>query len=308
MAAPVFGAASDVSVKVEKPKTPTRVNNFNLNFVALDIQGRTMTVKCYKKAPADVAFTQFGSDIALSAGGNTANCAVTSGILGDNGTYQFYVTAAADADTATSETVSVNFDTNGPGDPRDYQKNKTGSCEYTIHFKTADDSGMTVKVEVYRSENTSFSADDSSRVLTIAAGSNEIHDTTNTVPDCGKNYYFAIRSFDSAGNGSGIVGDSEITIVNSTTTTTTTQQTTGAIPVSGSGGSVLGLTATEGGEGATGTNGEALGETSPSAEVVTMPQNDDRITTARNLLLGGGILLLGALIYAFWKKKQTPTE
>jgi len=302
-------AASDVSVKVEKPKSPTRINNFNLNFVALDIQGRGITAKCYKKSPSDGAFTQFGADIALSSGGNTANCAVTSSILGANGTYQFYVTATAGEDTATSETVSVTYDTNGPGDPRDYSKTRTNSCEYTIHFKTADDAGMTVKVEVYRSENTSFSADDGSRVLTVNAGSNETHDATNTVPDCNKNYYYAIRSFDAAGNGSGIVGDSEVTITNATTTTTPpSQQTAGAIPVN-QGGSVLGQTASTGAMGATGTSGDTLGETSPSAEVVDMGKTDDaKKAMARNLMLGGGILLLGAILYANWKKKQTQAQ
>lgn len=304
----VFAAAGDVSVKVEKPKSPTRINNFNLNFVALDIEGRGITAKCFKKSPSEGSFTQFGSDIALSAGGNTANCAVTSSILGDNGTYQFYVTATAGEDTATSETISVVYDTNGPGDPRDYSKTRTNSCEYTIHFKTADDAGMTVKVEVYRSENTSFSADDGSRVLTVNAGSNETHDATNTVPDCSKNYYYAIRSFDAAGNGSGIVGDSEVTITNATTTTTTTtQQTAGAIPVN-QGGSVLGDEATIGAMGATGTSGETLGETSPSAEVADMGKKDDaKNSMARNLMLGGGILLLGAILYAIWKKQQTQT-
>lgn len=303
-------AVSTMSIKVEHPKSPTRLNNFTLNFVTLDLQGRAITAKCYKKSPSEGSFTQFGNDIAIVAGGNSANCAITNSILNDNGVYQFYVTAAADSDTITSETVSITYDTNGPGDPRDYNKTRN-ACEYTIHFKTANDSGMTVKTEVYRSENTSFSADDGSRIMSVNTGSDESHDVTNTPPDCNKTYYFAIRSFDTAGNGSGIVGDSEITITSGTTTTTqpqTTggQQARGAIPVLDQ-GSVLGIDNVDEALGATGSSGAALGVTTPSGEIDDVKETDSVTSpNLRPLGIGSAILLLGVLLYAFWKKKQTP--
>src|SRR3990167_1571684 len=164
--------AANLDVRIEQPKSPTNQNSFPVHFVALDILDRPVTVKCFKKGPSDGGFVQFGSDINLASGGNSGNCDVNSSILTGNGTYEFKVEATAGSDS-DSETTSVVYNTDGPGDPRDYQKNKTNSCEYTIHFKTADDAGKTVKVEVYRSENMSFNTDSGTRVGTVGAGSNE---------------------------------------------------------------------------------------------------------------------------------------
>lgn len=229
--------AANVDVRIEEPKSATNQNSFPIGFVALDIQNRAMTVKCFKQGPAEASFTQFGSDINLAAGGNSGNCQVTSGVFSTNGTYQIKVEATAGGDSATDQ-VDVVYDTSGPGDPRDYSKEKVNSCDYKIHFKTADDSGQTVKVEVYRSENTSFSVDNGTRVGTVLAGSNEAHDFPNTAPDCNKTYYYAVRAFDAAGNGSGVVGDS---VVKTTVTnpTTTTPVDTGAI-AAGTAGNIFG--------------------------------------------------------------------
>jgi hypothetical protein len=301
-AAPAY--AANVSVRVEQPKSPTNNHDFSLNFVALDILGRSMTAKCYKQGPTDGGFVQFGSDIALSSGGNTSYCANSNTFMNENGTYAYRVDVSAGADTA-SDTTSVTYNTSGPGDVKDYSKTHTNSCEYTIHFKTAADSGKTVKVEVYRSENTSFNADSGSRVGTVNAGSDEAHDFTNTPPDCNKTYYYAIRAFDSSGNGSAVVGDNVTTntVVNPTGTTGSV----GAIPVSGNGGSVLGKST-----GATGASaeGDTLGATSttPSAEITKAPsassKDSSMFSNARKISIGGGILLLGVILYAFWKKSQ----
>src|SRR3972149_5083052 len=213
----VLAAAGDVSVDIETPKTPTRHNSLTINFVTLDIQGRAITVKCYKKGPSDGGFTQFGADLAISAGGNTDNCDVTGSLMNQTGTYQFYVIARAGGDTATSQTVSVDYNTDGPSTPTDYSKSLANSCQYKIHFKTADD-GQTTKVEIYRSESTTFTADGGTRVATITIGPNTEHDAYLDKPDCNKDYYFVIRAFDSAGNGSGLVGDSLVTVTAAGTT------------------------------------------------------------------------------------------
>jgi hypothetical protein len=293
--------AANVSVRVEQPKTPTNQNDFPVTFVAMDLLGRDMTAQCFKKSPSDGGFTQFGSNIALTSGGNSGTCSVNSSIVGEQGTYEFMVKATAGGDEDT-ETVSVVYDTSGPGDVRDYSKSKINSCEYSIHFRTAEDAGQTVKVEVYRSENTTFNTDSGTRVGTVSVGSNETRDFVNAVPDCNKTYYYAIRAFDASGNGSAVVGDTGIT-----TTTTTTTQAAAAIPVAGTGGNILGTedTAGQAGEEAA---GDTLGETSPSAEVVDLESEGGMSTLGRNLFLGGGILALGALLYALYKRqKQTGT-
>lgn len=217
------------SVRLEQPKTPTNQNNFNLVFVALDSGDNAVTVTCYKKGPSDGAFAQFGSPITLSNGGNTDNCPVDSSIVNTNGTYAFYVMANG----TQSNTVTVDYNTSGPGTPSEYSKDHPSSCQYKISFKTADDSGKTVKVELYRSVNTSFNADSGSRSQTMGIGSNTSATFTDTVPDCNTTYYYAIRAFDSAGNGSGLVGDSQTvtTVITPTGTPQAASQANGAIPV-----------------------------------------------------------------------------
>jgi len=305
-------AAKNVSVRIQQPKSPINQNNFTVSFVVLDLQGRTVTVKCFQKGPSDAAFSQFGSTQTFADGGNSGSCAVDNAVLNDGeGTYSFKVEATAgdgSGDNFDAETTTVTYDTSGPGDLRDYSKNKTNSCEYTIHFKTANDGGATVKAELYRSDAVPFNADGGSRIQVISIGSDEAKNVTDTPPDCGKTYYYAVRAFDAAGNGSALIGDnvSTVTVINPTGSPAQ-----GAIPVSGgggiAGGSILGQSSTSGSIQPTGTGGETLGDTTPSAEVVKTSESTDKSSTARNMAIAGAILVLGALLYAFRKKKKDPT-
>ncbi len=226
-------ASSNLSLRVEQPKTPTNLNDVNLNFVALDILARPVTIKCYKKYSSDTTFTQFSTET-LIAGGNASHCSLAS-VLSAEGNYQLKVVAEAEADSVES-ILSLDYKTSGPGTPGDYRKEHPNNCDYKIHFKTADDSGKTVKVEIYRSDITSFNLDSGSFITAVNLGSNQEHDLTNSVPDCSKNYYYVLRAFDNAGNGSGTTGDSVVKVVSTTssiaTTSTTSSSTSqGAIPV-----------------------------------------------------------------------------
>src|SRR3989338_5495708 len=194
--------AADLTAKIETPKSPTRENTLKIGFVVLDVQGRSVTVKCMKKSPSEGGFSQFGPDFALPAGGSSGNCEASASVISGQGTYEFKVTAQAVAETVESSTVSVTYATDSPGTPS-YSKEQSSSCDYKIKFKTADD-GRTSKVKIYRSTETSFTADSSTEVGTVNIGPNLEGSFTNSVPDCGKTYFFAIRAFDDAGNGSGI--------------------------------------------------------------------------------------------------------
>lgn len=267
LSAGTVNAASPLSIRLEEPKSPTNQDNFNIIFVTLDIQGRPITVKCFKKGPSDGSFTQFGSDISVSSGGNTGNCSVSSSIVNTAGTYQFYATAQAGSDSATSTTDTVDYNTSGPGTPTNYSKEKISSCTYRVKFKTADDGGKTVKAELYRSTNTSFSVDSGTKVDSINIGSNTEGQFENTVPDCDKTYYYAIRAFDSSGNGSGVVSDSVTTVTTTTVTSSSTAggTTGGAIPVSQS--------SLSGGE------GQVLGEESGEQEIKASEEKKEVLGT-----------------------------
>lgn len=297
---PAWAAPGDLVIRLEEPKTPTNLNDFEISFVALDILNQEISVQCLKKSSSDADFSVFDSTT-LTAGGNSDSCHITSSVFNNNDTYQLKVIATTATDTA-SDLATIQYNTVGPDTPSEYQKEKVSSCQYKISFKTGNDSGRTVKVEVYRSENTTFTADSGTRVETITIGSNEFKSINNDIPDCNKTYYYAVRAFDSAGNGSGLIGDSEITVIGGTTTTTTvsTASPTSAIPVTEPTGIVLGEE-----EGQTGESAESSPE---STEMVT-PTPEVLGERTNRLLLNLGLIVLGImLIYAvvktLKKKKQ----
>lgn len=299
--------AADLSVKIETPKTPTRENNLKIGFVALDIQGRPVTVKCLKKAPTEAGFTQFGSDFALAGGGNSGDCEVTSSVIASQGTYEFKVSAQAGAESVESPVVSVTYQTDAPSTPSSFSKEQVSSCEYKIKFKTADD-GKTSKVKIYRSDQTSFTADSGTEVGTVNIGPNLEGSFTNVVPDCGKTYYFAIRAFDDAGNASGITGDSLVTVETVTVSPSPVAGVAGAIPVASSllgQGEILGV----GGKEAT-SEGEILGEGTPSSQPGAGPSEavtpGRKLFTLKNILLASLVIIIlaGGYYYLRSKKQQ----
>lgn len=294
--------AADVLVELESPKSPTNQWDLSLTFVTLDVQDRPIAVRCYKKAPEDAGFVLFGPEFSLPAGGGSDDCKTDSTLVSTEGTYQFYVIATAGADTAQSNTVSVDFKSSLPGTPSYNGKEQTGSCQYKIKFRTADDSGKTVKLEVYRSDSTSFTADSGTRIATIGIGSDEESSYLNDVPDCGKTYYFAIRSFNDAGNGSDVVGDTKtITVAGPTPTT-------GAIAVATSGVSQASPTPTETKEEQVSetsqAGGQVLGEASPSDEVSPEPSLLSFLGSKKWLIAGGLLLVFFSAAALTIKKRR----
>lgn len=299
---PVFAAFSPLSIRMEKPKTPTNQNTFDVTFVTLDAAQLPVTVTCWKLGPGDGSFIQFGSAQTFTNGGNTGTCPVTSSIFTTKGDY-IIKTVANDGTNEVSDSATVTYNNEGPGDPTGYGKSRVNTCDYKIHFHSADDAGKTVKIEVYRSENTSFTADAGSRVDTVVIGSNTDGSSITTPPNCNKEYYFGIRAFDSAGNGSNIVGDSVINVTTTNTTTTTTTTTgggTGAILITpGTGGAVLGEETASGA-------GKVLGETAP--ETVNMNATQNLLDAVRKhgiLIIGLLLFIVGAIGLYVSSKKQT---
>lgn len=303
LARPV-SAAGTLSVKLSQPKTPTRINSFNIAFVALDTEDRPVTVKCLKKSPTDSDFVQFGDDFNLSNGGNTDNCAVTSGVMNAQGTYQFKVSATDGVETLDSNVVSVEYDTDGPSTPVSYSKEKINDCTWKIKFTTASDSGKTSKVEVYRSANTSFNADSGNMFASIAISSGQNGEASLTVPDCTKTWYFAVRAFDTAGNGSGIIGDSENVTITVNPTTTSTSNTGGAIALAtGTGSSVSQPNGETANQQQADPTGEVAGEDYQSGQPEIKGTSADRDSKLfYKILIGVSLLGLGYVI--FFKKRK----
>lgn len=295
-------AANSTSIRLQQPKSPANEDTFNITFVALDTNSsQPVSVQCYKKGPTDAGFVTFGSAINLTNGGNTDVCKVEGYVMNQGkGTYSFEAIATGST-TPTSNIVSVDFNnTNGPAAPENYNKSKPDSCTYKISFKTGNDSGKTVKVSLYRSTETTFNIDSGHQVNSINIGSDtEGSMTDNISPNCDTTYYYAIRSFDTYGNGSDIRGDSNTTTTTINATTTTQQ---GAIQVEE--GQVLGEKAGI----ATDAAKEVLGET----EEVNMETSQNPVSSSASWIMSHkkiSLLILVVIIgtafslYSRYKKK-----
>lgn len=296
-------ASDNLLIRLEQPKSPTNDQDFPITFVVLDtVGGRNINVVCEKQYEAE-AISQFYTTN-ISASGNTGTCPLTSAIVSKKGNYKITVRATADADTS-SETVVFDYNSDSPDTPKDYSKNKVGDCKFEIKFKTADDGGRTSKVEIYRSDMTSFKADNGSRITEIGVGSNTEKSYQDTVPECNKTYYYAIRAFGNSGNGSGLAGDKEVKIIEETSNETLTD-TTGAIALTGRSGSVLGITKPATGEG----QGEVLGvaESTQSATQST-DMTDAAKSEAKSKtkwLIAGLAFVLGAGLV--WSRGRKSSE
>jgi hypothetical protein len=298
-------ANASTSIRLQQPQSPTNHDSFNITFVALDTDSnQVVTVQCYKKGPGDASFVPFGTLFTLSPqGGNTDNCQVGNGALNQNGTYQFEAIASGTS-SPTSNIVSVDFNTSGPGNPGDYKKEKPDNCTYKISFHTADDSGKTVKVNLYRSTDLSFPVDSGHQVNTVSIGSSTDGSMTDNIsPNCSTNYYYVIRAFDIYGNGSGAVGDSSTTttVINPTGTAQGLQ---GAIPVTND---VLGAAA-----GGTSQDKEVLGTESaqptPSSTTETTKVDQNPVSAAINWIFTHKkidlliLLIVAAFVYFLYRK------
>ena len=167
-----------------------------------------------------------------------------------------------------------------------------------------------MKVEVYRSQNTSFNADNSTRIREFAMGSNTEMSFVDSAPgNCQNEYYYAVRAFNAYGNGSGIVGDSLITVTTTggTSTTYTTTE-TGALPVANvvlpAEGEVLGKTTKEGTIKKEKEGGEVLGQ---AKEVTKNIGSSIAQFIQKNWILIIVILaILGGAFYVFKTRNKQP--
>lgn len=226
-------ATDNLTVRLEHPKSPTNNNVFNITYTTLDLQDRAITAKCYKKGPTDGSYSQFGATGSFTAGGSGI-CKVDPTVMNNSGTYLFKVEAVAGADSK-SEVVTVDFGSSSlPETPIEYNKDKIESCKYRIKGKSAND-GKTVKVELYRSDSLSFTADAGTKIHTFTVGPNTSFELENSVPHCDRDYYYALRAFDQYGNGSDLIGDRNIKVI-TTTTIAGTEAESGALPVEGGAG------------------------------------------------------------------------
>ncbi|MDY0302988.1 MAG: LPXTG cell wall anchor domain-containing protein, partial [Candidatus Moranbacteria bacterium] len=299
------------AIRLAQPTTPTEIKNQNIAFTVLDIDNRPVTVDCYKKGPADSDWVKF-STVGLPSGGSSGVCAINLDI---DGGYDFYTEATAGGEVSKSKTVSLVLNTAVPGTPRKYNRNG-GSC--SVSFTTADDGGLTGKVVMYRSKNTEFVADNSTKVQEGNFGSNIEGVLTDPNDNC-DDYYYAIQAVSEGGIGSDFTGDEDVDVETRTRTRTVYEENIvytggGAIPVEETEGTITeeaGATATEGGVTEEGTvQGEATeGALSEGAE--TEQGKVAGMFSEKNSKYGWvlvGLAVLGATYYVMRRRAKKKSE
>jgi uncharacterized repeat protein (TIGR01451 family) len=202
--------AADLSIRLAQPSSPTNQKELSLSFVVLDLGGKPVLVQCYKQEPGEAGFEPFGSAISIMAGGTSGTCPETNNVLSDNGTYQFKAVADNGVEIIESLVTTVKYLTDSPDKPS-YQKSRKDQCSYLVEFTTAND-GKTQKVELYRSEEMSFRADEKTKIASLEVKPNQHTKYEDTPPDCQKEYYYALRAIATSGSTSGLVGDEEIMV------------------------------------------------------------------------------------------------
>lgn len=314
VAIPLFSAAprvvasdpdNNLSVRLEQPSSPTRMNDWKLSYSVLDRLSRTPVVTCYVKKPGEGSFVSFdASHTSVKPEGDNYACHIDGSVMSNQGDYQFYVSVVSGSDSENSQTMTVNYDTNGPGTPGNYSKEHPSMCRWIIKFHTANDSGATSKVEIYSSDKANFATDNGTRVGSIDIGSDQggtfIHDRAD---GCDKEWYYVIRAYDVIGNQSAHIGD-EIT----RNTVVAPSPVAGAVVITKSAGSVLGKTddhsnSTE--------SGEVLGEVKDvSGDTTSNPGRLASTTNAvKNLVTNKftwwilSILVALGIVYGIARKK-----
>lgn len=314
---PGIASAASLSVEIETPEAVVNTTDFKIGFATLDVLGRSLEVECYTTLSA-LPFATY--PLESSFGGNAGDCQVNNSVVPTDGNYEFFVRAKAlgeAPETVESEHVTVTVATSVPGTPTNYDRDDD-SCQAYISFRTANDSGKTVKVELYRSEENPFVANSSTKVDEQVIGSDTEGNFTNALPDCDEDIFYALRAVDVYGHGSGFVGDIEVDTETVTETKTKINtvvipgQASGALPAASgaqSGGSVQGAAtdvsgedAEEAPEGA----GEVLGEAT-EGEGETLVGNWLDTLTKHPWWTTLGLISIALLLWYGYKKRSGRT-
>lgn len=184
--------SNNVEVKIEQPASPINQDNFKIGYVAIDLLERPLQVQCYEST-----YGAFGSIQTTNSG----DCLIDPTIVSNDGSYEFYISVTAGAETVISSKVTVTVDSVKPGAVTNYKKT-SNNCNNTLTFTTANDLGQTTKVQIFRSNKTEYTAGSSTLIKELIAGSNQNISYTDTVPVCDETYYYAVRALDAAGNSS----------------------------------------------------------------------------------------------------------
>jgi hypothetical protein len=198
-----LAAEEDLVLSVEDPDPANQVG-IEIDYVALDLQGDAVTTSCTVQRPSGGAFVAMSTTNPSNAGA----CIADAGILTEQGLYTVRVTATSVNDSDVVDVILL-YDSINPSDVTNYSNSfsEGGVCTHTINFTSG--AGST-GYQIFRSSATNFSPNSLVDQASTSGGANESF--VDNVP-CGQDFYYAVRTFDLAGNTSEFATDTVINVV-----------------------------------------------------------------------------------------------
>lgn len=203
-AAPAYAISPQVTIS-DLPDYIT-TNTFKLSYSSISDDPASTTAQFYYRTESG-SYSAFGP---LLSGAN-GQVQVTGDQVKEQVRYYFKVVTS----TGVSDETNAVYDISGPSVPESYWKERIAPSTYRIHWKNPNDSDFS-RVFIYRGDEPGFSADGSHKVGELGGAVQAEMSWDNTGLENGKEYYYALRAVDKAGNSSSLVGD-QGTVVEETT-------------------------------------------------------------------------------------------
>ncbi len=297
-------AATYWTTNISTPEAQTTTGVFGIDFQVLSTTpSDTFTVQLYQNGIV-IATQNIATD-----NGDSGSFPIS---LTSDGTYNYFTKTQHGSDVSdvkTSPTLTVQFDRTAPAAPTQVTKTTT-TGGYVLNFLVPGGTESS-QVQVFASSSTTFIADASTLVRTMAATPGVVQSTALGVSD-GQPRYFAVRTVDAFGNTSALVTESpQVQAAATTTTTGAVQGASTALSASAAQGAVNGANTTLDADKTLQTqnttsasNGEVLGL---ETESKTTPAAKQNATNGRGLIwvVALGVPAIIAAVLLLTRKKTS---
>jgi hypothetical protein len=194
---PVMAISPTVTITELSEFTVT--NNFKISYSALTSDPSAISAQFYFMKEGG-SYQAFGSAISGASG----QIEVTANQMDEQMKKYYFKVEIAGA----SEETSTFYDASGPSPVNSYWKERISSSLMRLHWKTPSDDDFS-RVFVYRGEVSGFTADGSTKIGEVG-GAKDIEVSWDNIVDSDKEYFYALRAIDKAGNASSLVGDAGV--------------------------------------------------------------------------------------------------
>lgn len=213
LASSVFAVSDTVYIQ-DLPEYVTS-EGFKLSYSALS--NSSVTARFYIRKDGDSSWRQFGGTLnGFSGWVQMGGSEVYSG----DGKYYFKV--EMNGGSAYDETNTI-IDRGSPNPVSDYRKEKVAGGFYKLYWRIPDNEDFS-RVFIYRSTDRNFTADGTTKAGEVGGSRNTNVIWENVGLDASKDYYYAVRAVDKAGNASGLVSDPETSIIVGTAASISTEE------------------------------------------------------------------------------------